>query len=133
MAQEQATKQEQVTPIATALHTIKLHEGIEGDDFEQFLLEEVFPAMNTNEDQEGEPDRHFLLGREMFGDDYVWMSRLEYWIHHHPLPNWLTQRVERQVKEAEGKLAAWGTITGSTTYYDVTGWRARLGKKQEQG
>ena len=69
----------------------------------------------------------------MFGDDYVWMSRLEYTMHHHPLPNWLTQRVERQVQEAEEKLAPFGTITASTTYYDVTGWRARLGKQEEQG
>ena len=122
---ESRPKRGPVQPVAYTLHRIKLREGVSDDDFERFMLEQVFPAVDTSE-QDEQPDQHFLLGSEMFGDDYVWMSRLEYWIHHHPLPNWLGQRVERQAKESGEKLEPFGRITSSTTYYDVTGWRARL-------
>jgi hypothetical protein len=124
---ESNTVKEPVKPVAYALHTIKLHDGVSDDDFEKYMLEEVFPATDTSGEDEA-PDQHFLLGSEMFGDDYAWMSRLEYWIHHHPLPNWLGQRVERQAQEVGEKIESYGAITSSTTYYDVTGWRARLGK-----
>jgi hypothetical protein len=122
---ESRSRRGPVQPVAYTLHTIKLREGVSDDDFERFMLEQVFPAVDTSE-QDEQPDQHFLLGSEMFGDDYVWMSRLEYWIHHDPLPNWLGQRVERQVQEVKENMEPFGTITSSTTHYDVTGWRARL-------
>jgi hypothetical protein len=125
MTDRPSTKRGPVKPVAYAYHTIKLHDGVNSDDFEKHMLGEVFPALDTSEEGEA-PDQHFLLGSQMFGDDYVWMSRLEYWIHHDPLPTWLGQRVERHVQEVKEKIEPFGTITSSTTYYDVTGWRARL-------
>jgi hypothetical protein len=124
---ESSKKQEPVKPVAYAYHTIKLHDGVDSDDFEKHMLDEVFPALDTSEEGEA-ADQHFLLGSDTLGNDYVWMSRLEYWVHQTPLPNWLLQRVERQAKEGGVRLEPFATIAGSTVHYDVTGWRARLGK-----
>jgi hypothetical protein len=113
-------------PVAFALHRITLHEGADEDEFERFMLEELFPAVNTNPD--GEPDQHFLLKSDTFGPEYLWMSRMEYWIHHTPLPNWLLNRVEEMPSSMRDKLERFGTRTSSDVFYDVTGWRRALGK-----
>ena len=113
-----------IPPIAYVLQTIKLHDGVNGDEFEKFMLEDLFPTFDTNPD--GEPDQHFLLNGGSH-NEYVWLSRLAYELHHAPLPNWLLHRVESMVDDVKGKLEPYGTRTASTTYYDVAGWRSRLG------
>ena len=128
LADQAATAQDvepgSIPPIAYAVHTIKLHDGVNGDEFEKFMLDELFPTVNTNPD--GEPDQHFLLNGGSH-NEYVWMSRLAYEIHHTPLPTWLLNRVESMLDDVRGKLEPYGTHTASTTYYDVAGWRSRLG------
>jgi len=113
------------TPVAFALHMIKLHPGVNEDDFEKYMLEVLFPTVDTSPN--GESDQHFLLNGGQ-RDEYVWMSRLAYDLHQTPLPNWLLNRVESQVDGVREKLESFGTHTASTTYYDVVGLRRRLGK-----
>ncbi|MCZ7575366.1 MAG: hypothetical protein M5U01_42995 [Ardenticatenaceae bacterium] len=114
------------TPVAFALQRITLHEGVNPDDFEKFMLAELFPIIATHGENEG-PDQHFLLSGGS-NNEYTWMSRLEYWIHQTPLPTWLLNRVERMGDEARGKLDRFGILASPEIFYDVTGWRARLGK-----
>jgi hypothetical protein len=122
----QAAERGPVTPVAFALHTIKLHDGVNEDEFEKFMLEELFQSVDTNPN--GESDQHTLLNGGS-QDEYVWMSRLEYEIHHTPLPTWLLNRVESMVNDDVRKeLEPYGTDIASTVYYDVAGWRQRLGK-----
>jgi hypothetical protein len=123
-ASAQVVEPRSIPPTAYVLQTIKLHDGVNGDDFQKFVLEELFPTVDTNPD--GEPDQHFLLNGGSH-DEYVWMSRLAYEIHHTPIPNWLLNRVESLVDDVQGKLEPFGARTASTTYYDVAGWRSRLG------
>ena len=113
-------------PVAVVLHRITLREGADRDAFERCVLEEVFPAVATSKDDEA-PDQHVLLnGGDR--DAYVWMARLEYFVHHTPLPTWLSNRAEKMQQDAGGKLAAFSTLAPPDIYYDVVGWRRRLGK-----
>lgn len=121
----QAVEHGSGTPVAFALHTIKLHDGVNEDEFEKFMLEELFQTVDTNPD--GESDQHFLLNGGG-SDEYVWMSRLAYEVHHTPLPTWLFNRVESMVNDVRKELEPYGTHVASTVYYDVAGWRQKLGK-----
>lgn len=124
-ARQAGVAQGPVPPIAYVLHHIKLHDGVNHDDFERFMLEELFPSVDTSPN--GKPDQHFLLSGGQ-RDEYVWMSQLAYSIHHTPLPTWLSARAEGMVNDVRERLQAFGTHTSSTLYYDVTGWRTVLGK-----
>jgi len=115
--------QQDPSPVATVLRTITLHEGVAEDDFEQFMLKELFPTVQTG--PEDEPDQHFLLRG---GDPYVWMSRLTYGIHQTPLPVWLTDRVHDMYESVREKVERFGTQTSSEVFYDVAQWRLRLGR-----
>ena len=64
-----------IPPIAYVLQTINLHDGVNGDEFQKFMLQELFPTVDTNPD--GEPGQHILLNGGSY-DEYVWMSRLAY-------------------------------------------------------
>lgn len=115
-----------VQPVAFVLQMITLHQDVNPDDFERRMLEEVFPALNTSSDDEAS-DQHFLL-QHNDPAEYLWMTRLEYTIHQTPLPQWLSNRVARIQEETEEGLKAFGTRTAPQIYYDVSGWRWRLGK-----
>ncbi len=119
-------EQNPAKPVAFVLRRIILHDRANSDDFEQFMLAELFPAVNTSSNGE-QPDQHFLL-QGGADNEYVWLSRLEYWIHQTPLPQWLFNRVERTDDEVQERLQAFGTSTPAEVYYDVTAWRQRLGK-----
>jgi hypothetical protein len=113
-------------PVAVVLHRFTVREGADPDAFERCVLEEVFPTVNTA-GEGGAPDQHLLLN----GGDrnaFVWMSRLEYEIHQTPLPGWLSNRVAAMRQDAAGRLATFGSIASTEVYYDVAGWRRRLGK-----
>jgi hypothetical protein len=114
------------TPVAFVLQRIVAHEGVSGDDLERFLLQEVFPSLDTSGEGEG-PDQHFLLNDGARGE-YLWMSRLEYSIHQTPLPNWLSARVNSMEEGVQEKLESLATRTSSELYYDVIPWRRMLGK-----
>jgi hypothetical protein len=113
-------------PVAFVQQMITLREDVSADDFEKFVLEEVFPSIDTSGDGEG-PDQHVLLAGSV-SNEYVWLSRLEYMIHQTPLPQWLFNRVERLRQETPEKLEIFATRMPPQVHYDVTGWRRRLGK-----
>jgi hypothetical protein len=112
------------SPVAIVLRTIKLRDGVAEDTFEKFMLEELFPNVQTG--SENEPDQHLLL-RGGSRDEYVWMSRLTYAIHQTPLPVWLLDRVKEMYDGVREKVERFGTQTLSEVYYDVAAWRRRLG------
>ena len=114
------------TPVAVVLQRSVAHEGVSDDDLEQFLLQEVFPSLDTSGDGEGS-DQHFLLSAGARGE-YLWMSRLEYAIHQTPLPVWLSERVRSMQEGVQEKLEAFATRTSSELYYDVIPWRRILGR-----
>jgi hypothetical protein len=114
--------------LAFAMHTIKLHETAATHDFEALMIREVFPAVSTHDSGFGdnEPDQHFLLDG---GSDreYVWMIRLDYFVHHVPAPTWLLNRAEESYASVKVKIEPFGTLVSSRTFYDVGRWRRRLG------
>ena len=118
--------------LAFVLHTIKLHETADAVDFEKFMLKEIFPAVDTRDsrfgDMEVTPDQHFLLGGRSF-DEYVWMIRLEYFIHQTPLPNWLGNRARESYASVKDKIEQFGMRTSTELLYDVKEWHQRLGIK----
>ena len=117
-----------VKPVAFSLYTIKLREGQDADDFEKFMLEEVFPTVNANVDGDLiSVNQHVLLNAGS-PDEYVWMTRLEYFIHHTPLPGWLLNGVESMHDSVREKLEPFGTNTSSTILYDVADSGRRIGK-----
>ena len=114
--------------LAFALHEIKLHETSDVRDFERLMLTEVFPTVNTQEPdvQDMGPDQHFLLDGGSDGQ-YVWMIRIEYFMHHTPSPTWLHNRVEKSVSAVKDKIEPFGTLVSTRLLYDVERWRRRLG------
>ena len=114
--------------LAFALHTIRLHETANGRDFERFMIKEIFPAVNTKDPGFGdtEPDQHYLLdgGND---DEYVWMIRLEYFIHQTPTPTWLSNRVRESYAGVEDRIEPFGTLVSTRLLYDVERWLRRLG------
>jgi hypothetical protein len=114
--------------LAFALHTIKLHETIGGRDFERFMIREIFPAVNTQEPgvEDMGPDQHFLLDGGSDGE-YVWMIRLEYFIHQTPTPNWLLNRVTESYSSVKDKIEPFGSLVSTRLLYDVERWLRRVG------
>jgi hypothetical protein len=111
--------------VAFVLQNLNVKDGADKDDFEKFMLEKLFPSVDTSGDGE-EPDQHFLLGGS--SNEYLWMSRLEYSVHQTPFPTWLTDRVRRIQESAQEKLEPFATRTSSETYFDVARWRRFLGR-----
>ena len=132
VGQEAKTSSLESSSIALAfvLHSIKLHQTANGFDFENFMLKEIFPAVDTRDqgfgDMESNPDQHFLLGGRSF-DEYVWMIRLEYFIHATPLPTWLGRRANESYAGVKDKIKQFGTLTSTELLYDVKEWHQRLG------
>lgn len=116
--------------LAFVLHTIKLHETADAVAFESFMLKEVFPEVDTRRsgvgDDDAAPDQHFLLGGRSF-DEYVWMIRLEYFVHHTPLPTWLGNRARESYAGVKAKIETFGKRTATELLYDVKEWHQRLG------
>jgi len=117
--------------LAFVLHSIKLNEAANTDDFERIMLHEVFPSVDTLasspwKGEESTPDEHFLLsGRGP--NEYVWMIRLEYFIHHTPEPTWLFNRATASFDTVKDKIEQFGTLASTEVLYDVKEWRQRLG------
>jgi|SRR5215218_6922618 len=105
--------QQDTNPIALSFRKVALHEGVRHEDFKKFMLEELFPTIDTSEDGFA-PDQHFLLQEDWPSDVYVWMSRLEYWVHQTPLPQWLINRLSDMYENAQGKLEPFGSYTENT-------------------
>ena len=60
-----------VKTVVFSLYTIKLREGQDADDFEKFMLEEVFPTVNANVDGDLiSVNQHVLLNAGS-PDEYV--------------------------------------------------------------
>ena len=106
--------------VAFVLDQITLHEGKTDGEFETFMLEEIFPAIDTSSDEQQTilAHRQFLL-KGQGPNEYLWVSQLEYFFHQTPFPGWLSNRVERIHQETPAKLAEFGTRTSSAVYYDV--------------
>jgi hypothetical protein len=123
--------QQDTNPIALSFRKVALHEGVRHEDFEKFMLEELFPSIDTSEDG-FEADQHFLLQEEEDwpSDVYVWMSRLQYSVHQTPFPTWLHNRLHDMYENAQGKLEPFGSYTVDTldVSFDVA---SMLGMFQE--
>jgi hypothetical protein len=121
-----SSPQDNPQPVAYALREIRLHDGVSRDKFETFMLETLFPTLDTSQDAGGlgggfGPDHHVLLQGEWPSAVYVWMSRVEYSVHHTPFPTWLSARFERMYEAAREPLAPFGTYTSEELrmFYDV--------------
>lgn len=116
--------------LAFVLHTIKLHDTTDAVAFEELMLKQVFPEVDTRgsglADSDVAPDQHFLLGGRSF-DEYVWMIRLEYFVHHTPLPSWLGNRARESYAGVKEKIEQFAARTDTELLYDVKEWHQRLG------
>jgi len=108
---------QEANPVALSFRKIALHEGVSHSDFEKFMLEELFPTIDTSENGFA-PDQHSLM---RFQEDwssgvrtYVWMSRLEYFVHQTPFPNWLFMRLSDMYEDAQAKLEPFGSYPADT-------------------
>ena len=131
MTNHQESLQSDVIGLAFVFHTIKLNEGIDEQTFEKFMLNEIFPAVNTQGSglagADGGPDHHRLLAGQLSAREYIWMIHLEYFIHHTPLPNWLVKRASDSYEKVTDKIEAFGDKTATRILYDVGEWHQRLG------
>lgn len=131
MTDQQESLQSNMIGLAFVFHTITLNEGIERQEFEKFMLDEIFPTVNTQElsvaGVEAGPDHHRLLAGQLREGDYTWMIHLEYAIHHTPLPNWLIRRASKSYASVADKIEAFGQKTITNILYDVKEWHQRLG------
>jgi hypothetical protein len=125
---EQSARNSSSNGLAFVLHTIKLHETANGPDFEKFIIREIFPAVNTQKSRfkEMAPDQHFLLDGGNDGE-YVWMIRMEYFIHQTPTPTWLSNRVTESYSSVKDKIEPFGTLVSTKLLYDIERWLRRLG------
>ncbi len=110
--------------VAFSLRRIRLKEDSDRDEFERFMLEDLFPSVDTSDSGE-EPDQHFLVQDTQSSDEYIWLTRMEYFIHQTPTPGWLLRRVEEMHGNAEERLSKYATALSSETHYDVARWRKR--------
>ena len=119
--------QQGTNPIALSFRKVALHEGVRHEDFEKFMLEELFPTIDTSEDGFA-PDQHFLLQEDWPSDVYVWMSRVEYPVHHTPFPLWLSTRLSDMYEDAREKLEPFGAYTSDTlaVSFDVASMHGRF-------
>jgi len=99
--------------VALSFRKIGLHEGVSHRDFVKFMLEELFPSIDTSANGFG-ADQHFLLQEDWPSDVYVWMSRLQYLAGQTPFPAWLTSRLSDMYENAQGKLEPFGSYTVDT-------------------
>jgi hypothetical protein len=116
--------------LAFVLHAIKLNEAVNTLDFEKFMIHEIFPTVDTRGLSSGnenfKPDQHFLLGgRE--ADEYVWMVRLEYFVHQTPRPTWLHVRGNGSFEGVKNRIEKFGKKISTEILYDVKEWHQRLG------
>ena len=115
---------------AFILHQLKIPEDANKQNFEVFMLKEIFPLVNTQDstvDKNGmAADQHFLLDGSVLSD-YVWMIRMEYSIHHTPLPTWLNKRAEESYNKVKNKIEEFATLVTTVVMYDVKEWHQRLG------
>jgi hypothetical protein len=65
-------------PVAYGLREIRLNDGVSRDTFKKFMLETLFPTVDTSQGSGFGPDQHTLLQQDWPSDVYVWMSRVEY-------------------------------------------------------
>jgi hypothetical protein len=135
MANQKDTLEAHDIGLALVFHTIRLQDGANAQDFEELMLDEIFPVANSQESSfagEGaSPDTHRLLASNQFDKEYTWMIQMEYFIHHTPLPNWLSQRAAEIYESMAGKIEEFGEKTGTKIMYDVREWRQRLGLESE--
>ena len=89
--------------VAFVLQNLTVKDGADKDDFEKFMLEKLFPSVDTSGDGE-EPDQHFLLGGS--SNEYLWMSRLEYSVHQTPFPDLADGPGAADTGERTGKTGA---------------------------
>lgn len=119
--------QDSPQPAAYSQREIRLHDGVSRATFEKFMLETLFPTVDTSQGGDalgGEglrPDEHRLLQAEWNSAVYMWMSRVEYSVHQTPLPAWLFSRLERMYEQAREPLAPFGAYTSEErrVFYDV--------------
>src|SRR5690349_380345 len=103
--------QDSPKPAAHSLREIRLNDGVSRDTFEKFMLETLFPSVDTSRDAVNlgsEPlasDRHVLLQGDWPSDVYVWVTLVEYSVHQTPLPAWLFRRFEGMYEAARESLA----------------------------
>jgi hypothetical protein len=121
------SEQQDANPVSLSFRKIALHEGVSHRDFERFMLEELFPTIDTS-DSRSAPDQHFLLQEDWPSDVYVWMSRLEYSVHQTPFPAWLSSRLSDMYENAQGELEPFGRYTKDTldTSFDVASMGGRF-------
>jgi len=119
--------QREVNPVALSFRKIALREGVSHSDFEKFMLEDLFPTIDTSDDGFA-PDQHFLLQEDWPSDVYVWMSRLEYAVHQTPFPAWLSGRLFDMYEGALAKVEPFGSYTADTldTSFDVASMGGRF-------
>ena len=120
--------EQEVNPVALSFRKIALHEGVRHIEFEKFVLEELFPTVDTSGSASGSgfvPDQHFLLQEDWPSDIYVWMSRVEYGVHQTPFPAWLSNRLSDMYQDAQAKLEPFGSYTADTLdiAFDVASMR----------
>jgi hypothetical protein len=121
-----SSPEESPRPAAYSLPEIRLHDGVSRDTFEKFMLETLLPTVDTREDaadfgDQPNPDQHFLLQGDWPSEVYIWTTRVEYFVHHTPLPEWLFRRFEEMYEAAREPLAPFGTYTSEErrVFYDV--------------
>lgn len=121
------TDQQETNPVALSFRKIALREGVNKQAFEKFMLEELFPTVDTSGNGFA-PDQHFLLQEDWPSDVYVWMSRLEYSVHQTPFPAWLSGRLFDMYEGARAKLEPFGSYTADTfdTSFDVASMGGRF-------
>ena len=131
MTNQQEFLQSDSIGLAFIFHAIKLNEGVDERKFEKFMLDEIFPTVNTQGSgfagAEAGPDHHRLLAGQPWEGDYIWMIHLEYAIHHTPFPNWLARRASASYERVAGKIKAFGERSTTNILYDVQEWHQRLG------
>jgi hypothetical protein len=129
--QQEANREEGLLPRPAALsfRKIALHEGVNSRVFVGFMLEELFPSIDTSANG-FQADRHSLLQKDWPSDVYVWMSELQYSAGQTPFPPWLTGRLHDMYENAQGKLEPFGSYTVDTldVSFDVA---SMLGMFQE--
>ena len=85
-----------------------------------FMIKEIFPAVDTKDPGFGDtvPDQHYLLDGGSDGE-YVWMVRMEYFMHHTPTPAWLLNRVDESYSSVKDKIEPLGALVSTKLLYDT--------------
>jgi hypothetical protein len=119
--------QQDPKPVAYSFRELRLHEDVNNDAFERFMIGELFPTIDTSDNGFG-PDQHLLLQDDWHSDVYVWVSRLEYFVHQTPFPAWFSSRLGSMYEDAREKLEPFGAYTseGLEISYDVASMGGRF-------